>query len=652
MSLREKNKQYFTAALGASRLKNYDPEYVQGRQISIEKSQKYSFQSWLKEEDKVLLCQDMIPRSSQIYDKYHAMMSRYSDSDGIEQYINDDENDPHLLNILCKFQNIVSELGQDSQLSTTTSSFCDLLIVLDPWDGQCLASILQIVKPKALFICLERWEDLESSFDCIDWQQITEQYSADDKKMLLSCCKSYEEIAINVGNYSLLSLDHAFYLAPNINDNLSKHNQKIKSKFAAQEPAMIVNYLGFAMDEFNMIYSSAKTLAKGSKIYSPNYKSPNCFENAKFVVTGSGPSLDHLMPVIRKLQDSHYVVASASSYGPLLRSGIKVDFLVILERGYDIFDDYAEVHQQFGSQETIVIRASVADSRFAQLTGRDVVYFRASLTPYGIFSPSPGSALPFDSPQAINAGVSFAANFYPAEVVLAGIDLGSPTTGDGRAQGALGPSDRNFTVPQKGNLRERVYTEQRLLDAKVQVEKLMSGVKAQSDNKTNFFNISDGILLDGADPVSLEDDQINIFNSQPQKNKQLIDDWYQALNYFSSKDFNAAWSSARPRECIYKTFRMFKSILDEDLIVKAGPKIAEMMKTFNYRYNQFAWKAARGVFVKSMLSIRRQIIVFQSNNVSPEIIEDFEKKAKVYLGDRLDKLEAELYELCDIVDSL
>ena len=30
----------------------------------------------------------------------------------------------------------------------------------------------------------------------------------------------------------------------------------------------------------------------------------------------------------------------------------------------------------------------------------------------------------------------------------------------------------------------------------------------------------------------------------------------------------------------------------------------------------------------------------------------FEKKAKVYLGDRLDKLEAELYELCDIVDSL
>ena len=136
------------------------------------------------------------------------------------------------------------------------------------------------------------------------------------------------------------------------------------------------------------------------------------------------------------LQETHFIVASASSYAPLLKAGIKVDFLVILERGYDVYDAYKAIHDEYGSNDTIVVRSSVSDCRFKDLTGKDVVFFRASLTPFGVFSPSPDSILPYESPQAINAGVSFASTFVPESIIFAGIDLGAMATGDARADGA------------------------------------------------------------------------------------------------------------------------------------------------------------------------------------------------------------------------
>ena len=123
-----------------------------------------------------------------------------------------------------------------------------------------------------------------------------------------------------------------------------------------------------------------------------------------------------------------------------------------------------------------------------------------------VFSPSPDSILPYESPQAINAGVSFASTFVPESIIFAGIDLGATVTGDARADGTLGTSNQNFTIERPGNLSDLVYTEQALIDAQIQLERLMLASQSLANNynrSIKFINMSDGLKINGATPVNL-----------------------------------------------------------------------------------------------------------------------------------------------------
>ena len=179
--LRQKNQRYFEAGMG-HRMENFDMDYVISRRQKLsEPGAHYSFEDWANDPCKALMCQDMIPRNNINYSRYKIMSSRYENDESVTKYINDDENDPHLLNILCYAKDSLEENKYNSSLSTTNGLFCDLLIVTDPWDGRCLNEIITRCNPHALIFCLEKWEDLDASFDIIDWCALSDSYREQKK---------------------------------------------------------------------------------------------------------------------------------------------------------------------------------------------------------------------------------------------------------------------------------------------------------------------------------------------------------------------------------------------------------------------------------------------------------------------------------------
>ena len=73
----------------------------------------------------------------------------------------------------------------------------------------------------------------------------------------------------------------------------------------------------------------------------------------------SGPSLDAL-PIIEQLQNDHVIVCGGSSYKALTDRGIRVDYLTLMERDYDIGnDDYGGYNETLKSP--IATRLVMAD---------------------------------------------------------------------------------------------------------------------------------------------------------------------------------------------------------------------------------------------------------------------------------------------------
>ena len=153
--MRSKNEKHFIVAFGEQRYREFDVEYLEKRRTEVQ-NQPFSLADWQQEKMKASVVADMNIRKEKILEKYTRMIGHYKLGNGFEQYINDDENDPHLLNFIVNSYQSLKELGFDTSVVSTLGGQTELLVVLDPWDGQGLLELLQLCKPKHLIVAFEK----------------------------------------------------------------------------------------------------------------------------------------------------------------------------------------------------------------------------------------------------------------------------------------------------------------------------------------------------------------------------------------------------------------------------------------------------------------------------------------------------------------
>ena len=119
------------------------------------------------------------------------------------------------------------------------------------------------------------------------------------------------------------------------------------------------------------------------------FDSPSKKIDYPVIVVGSGPSLDENIDYIKQLQDTHIVVAAASSSYALLEQGIEPDFLILLERGTHEVDNYTKLKQDFPHTKTKLVACVSCSHKLHSLFDESAIYFRPGSTPSTLFCPAP-----------------------------------------------------------------------------------------------------------------------------------------------------------------------------------------------------------------------------------------------------------------------
>lgn len=602
-----------------------------------------------KPEKSIIKSAVTLPRNKKVIKTYEKECLKFKLGSAISQYDDIPGGDPHTLQLLLSLAKQSERLGLNSEETTTSFEYAQpyCFYALATGSGIELNEYVKRFDPIKLIISVNDWKDLVSSFWHIDWKKLIEIYPTkeirENNRAILFTREDDEDSHIPLLNSIGISLlDHSLIYYPTCEEERLANTIE---NLIGPNLRSTIHYLGFILDEYNMIVNTAGSLPQAKKFYSKKVKVGN---ELNAVVCGSGPSLDDCLEGIKELSRDHAIIACASNFASLLKAGIRVDILVLLERGLNNYENYSNILAEIDSPNTILICSSTCAPQLHSLFSKSVIYYRPALMPTTLFSPSIEHVLHYEGPQTTNAGLSLAISLNFKNIVLAGVDLGTASQAKVRSKGALGISPRVFDIETQGNKQDIVYTNTGLNDSKRVKEMCIKGAKDQ-----NFFNFSSGVLIKGAKASSHEEYRKTIrpININP---SEIIDDLYDLFPNTSIASASRDWESSRFRVESYALLKKIISIVKDDSCSLYPDTIFKLEKLFRLNVplrQQTPKKLYRSSFIKLIMAIRNQSIVI-SSHCGVEKAKQFEAYGRALLLELADALVKELFDLSDRIDTL
>ena len=271
----------------------------------------------------------------------------------------------------------------------------------------------------------------------------------------------------------------------------------------------VLGLLGFATDEINQTQQALwnALTQQPLRVLAPEQLAAE----VPVVLVASGPSLDDQLTWLRDHQTSLNLVAAGSALGSLLRAGIRPAAAVFLERGAEVYADLCDLLAEGFSLEGItVLVSSTIDPRVAALFSQAAFFHRPVAAATGLFPNDQSATLPVCGPHVINAALEALLCLGSRELLLVGVDFAARQRDYPRANGALGESPREFTIPVRGNRGRTVFSEPGLLHTGY----LLNRVIASTPN-AQVWRLGEGAALEAARTVESSDELAQRFGSAP-----------------------------------------------------------------------------------------------------------------------------------------
>lgn len=250
-------------------------------------------------------------------------------------------------------------------------------------------------------------------------------------------------------------------------------------------------------------------------------------------VVGSGPSLDHLWPLIERYRDQVVVICCGSAISVFMKKGIKPDFYIEIERTDFTYEFMSDVR----------LREFVKDVPLLFLSLIPPGCFNFSDKPLMILKAVDGGTQIIDienkyprfstGPTVTNAGSDFALRMGFKDIYLLGVDVGYPKEGPHHSTMSYYYDEEHatdnvakvvketdvamkqtLTVP--GNFTDTVESTFIFMQTR---DLIAQSIRIWGDDK-QVFNLNDGAAIKGAAPLRPED--VNI-DSTPEDRQQSLD---------------------------------------------------------------------------------------------------------------------------------
>lgn len=590
----------------------------------------------------------LMPRSRSVAEDWRKISEPYQNLDCLDKYI-DLHEDPHTYSILSDFYFKLEEIGADpDDFITVETSPIPGLICLGTGNGDFLLQLIRRYRPYKIIIIVTEWEDIISSFDTVDWTQLFEDYSSIGYDIRICRIKPDKtELLAQVTKFGIMCVDHSYIYTP---ESSNPELYELKQYLSGREMENLLLYQGYTVDEYNMIINTARFYTHQPKIY----QSPESSQTKATLVVGSGPSLDASIDIVRQLQKSHTIICGGSNYRTLLSHGIDPDYLVLVERADEVYDSYNSIRNEYGDSNTRLVLSSTCNHRLVTLFDEVCLFFRPALSPLVLFGESDDQIVTHEGPQAVCAAISFALNLQPELCTLVGVDLGSSDSKRQRSAFATGYSPREWTDTVDGNLTDLVFTDRRLLDCRDMIEYRIASIRETQE--TRIINISDGVKLQGAEPM-LPQDYTSNFKALITSANALssTDSWWDSLSVADPKRTSKLIALRRPREKTLGLINRLRKILLDPTI----PWFPTLVALFEDELNligvdpqaQLPIRLIKATIMKAVVSVSQQFIIMDKDGLDPQHRLEFGAYAKERILQQLDIFESEIFLLTDLLDS-
>lgn len=209
-------------------------------------------------------------------------------------------------------------------------------------------------------------------------------------------------------------------------------------------------------------------------------------------VVGSGPSLDDLLPFIKRNEERMIILSCGTALKPLRNYGIKPDFQVELER----LPFLKKILEDSRLEDTPLIAANVVDSSTLEAAKESYIFMRASSAPTYMYRPK--FMLEDSFPFVGNVGLSLALAFSK-EVYLCGLDMGYKKGRSKHAKNSFyGEEDSTLppeAIPVRGNFSDDIYS-----TSIFALSREFAELAIAKNRDSKVYNLSDGAYISGAEP--------------------------------------------------------------------------------------------------------------------------------------------------------
>lgn len=296
--------------------------------------------------------------------------------------------------------------------------------------------------------------------------------------------------------------------------------------------------LGYFQDEMNMIGQTYKNLEKGtSRLISEIKASPQI----PAAIVANGPSLDKLIPVLKKNADKMIIFASGSVMKTLKEHGIDADFWVMTERVYFVLPMVEEVEEQHGVGDVVFIGSSTMYPGVIDPFKEVILFLRPGLSSTPLFKTKDDQIVSLPDPLAANSAAAAAGHLGFRQFYFFGVDVGSQFRKRGHAKGGFYAHPErddgipSLDIPVPGNFGGTVWTTSVLKWSRENLQRL---ILARSGRQ--FFNLSDGALIENATPLHPRSLKLN---TPPRPKKEIVDEIAKRCAVYSKAEFEDRWDS-------------------------------------------------------------------------------------------------------------
>ena len=268
-----------------------------------------------------------------------------------------------------------------------------------------------------------------------------------------------------------------------------------------------ISFFGFFDDEMISLRHTLENIKKGVPLFNPYGKGLKPDRPA--VVVGSGPSLDFLLPYLKKYRDKLFVISCGTALGILEKNGIVPDLHVNIERNRPPYDAAVSSTSEDFRKKVPFLGANNNFPPFFEAFGRAAQYLKAGDAGAALF---PQEKLYFVNPTVTNTGLAMAYYLGFERVYLFGVDLAFPDKKRHHATGSVYETLFKEDVEKllkgelevEGNFGGTLLTTSLFYNSKRVMEQSIDYFRSKR-KRFEVFNPNRGAKIEGATPLGEEE---------------------------------------------------------------------------------------------------------------------------------------------------